>query len=105
MADGGVIRSTTVSRQERHQPNLGDTASGDEQERADTAGVTFADEDDVTRELWSEGDHFEGVIDKGRPIDLDVLTRQLGPEEEGSKYEYWELPSGEFIRTRLVNEN
>merc|ERR1712000_368485 len=67
MADGGVIRSTTVSRQERHQPNLGDTASGDEQECADAAGVTFSDEDDVTRELWSESDHFEGVIDKGRP--------------------------------------
>lgn len=62
-------------------------------------------QDNVTRELWSEGDHFGGVIDKGKPIDLDVLTRQLGPEEEGSKYEYWKLPSGKFIRTRLVNED
>ncbi|AVK75746.1 hypothetical protein pneo_cds_139 [Pandoravirus neocaledonia] len=63
--------------------------------------------DNEARELWTEDEEafeFPGGSARDRLVPVpDRVLKQFGPEEEGAEYEIWVLPSGEFIRMRVVD--
>ncbi|ATE82292.1 hypothetical protein psal_cds_1195 [Pandoravirus salinus] len=72
---------------------------------ADAESEPQVDDDDDARELGTEAFEFPSGSARSELIPVpDEVLAQFGPEEEGAEYEILVLPSGEFIRKRVVDE-